>query len=53
MGISPPPPPPNIPDLEETKSAQGGKLLSVREQMEEHRKNPACNYWSGHGMAWW
>ena len=22
---------------------EGGKTLSVRERMEEHRKNPACN----------
>ena len=42
MGVSPPPPPPNVPDLEETKAAEGARLLSVRERMEEHRKNPAC-----------
>jgi hypothetical protein len=42
LGSPPPPPPPNVPALEETKEASGGKLLSVRERMEEHRKNPAC-----------
>jgi hypothetical protein len=42
-GAPPPPPPPNIPDFEETKAvADGGKSLSVRERLEEHRKNPAC-----------
>ena len=24
------------------KANEGGKLLSTRERMEEHRKNPAC-----------
>jgi hypothetical protein len=42
LGSPPPPPPPNVPALEETKESSGGKLLSVRERMEEHRKNPAC-----------
>ena len=42
LGSPPPPPPPNVPLLEETKAADGGKLLSTRERMEEHRKNPAC-----------
>jgi cytochrome c551/c552 len=42
LGSPPPPPPPNVPLLEETKGSAGGKLLSVRERMEEHRKNPAC-----------
>ena len=39
---SPPPPPPNVPALEATNAAAAGKLLSTRERMEEHRKNPAC-----------
>jgi hypothetical protein len=43
LGSPPPPPPPNVPALEETKGASGNRLLSVRERMEEHRKNPACN----------
>jgi cytochrome c551/c552 len=42
LGSPPPPPPPNVPLFEETKAAAGGKLLSVRERMEEHRRNPAC-----------
>jgi hypothetical protein len=44
LGSPPPAPPPNVPPLEDTKSATDtGKTLSVRERMEEHRKNPACN----------
>ena len=42
LGSPPPPPPPNVPALEETKAVDAGKTLSVRERMEEHRKNPAC-----------
>ncbi|MEY4635948.1 MAG: hypothetical protein RJA55_1746 [Acidobacteriota bacterium] len=42
LGSPPPAPPPNVPTLEETKSVDAGKTLSVRERMEEHRKNPAC-----------
>jgi hypothetical protein len=41
LGMPPPPPPPNIPDLEATTA--DGRLLSVREQMEVHRENPACS----------
>jgi hypothetical protein len=42
LGSPPPPPPPNVPTLDETGGARGGRMLSVRERMEEHRKNPAC-----------
>jgi hypothetical protein len=43
LGSPPPAPPPNVPPLEDVKSATGtGKTLSTRERMEEHRKNPAC-----------
>ena len=42
LGSPPPPPPPNVPTLEETRAANGAKLLSVRERMEEHRASPAC-----------
>jgi len=42
LGSPPPPPPPNVPALEETAAAQGGKVLSVRERMEQHRANPSC-----------
>jgi hypothetical protein len=43
LGSPPPPPPPNVPTLEETKDADGSRVLSVRERMEVHRGNPACN----------
>ena len=39
LGTPPPPPPPNVPPLNEEKSAA---VLSMRERMEEHRRNPAC-----------
>ena len=42
LGSPPPPPPPNVPALEDTNVVAAGKLLTVRERMEEHRKNPAC-----------
>jgi mono/diheme cytochrome c family protein len=42
LGSPPPPPPPNVPALEETKGTANGKVLTVRERMEEHRRNPAC-----------
>ena len=42
LGSPPPPPPPDVPDLEETKDAKEGRFLSVAEQMEMHRANPAC-----------
>jgi hypothetical protein len=42
LNSPPPPPPPGVPDLEATPEAHAGRLLTVRERMEEHRKNPAC-----------
>ena len=39
LGSPPPPPPPDVPDLEDTGSAEG---LSVRARLEQHRANPAC-----------
>jgi len=42
LASPPPPPPPNVPLLDETKATAGGKMLTTRERMEEHRKNPAC-----------
>ena len=39
LGAPPPPPPPDVPDLEDTGSAEG---LSVRERLTQHRANPAC-----------
>jgi mono/diheme cytochrome c family protein len=40
LGTPPPAPPPNVPDLKDAH--EGGKVLSVRERMEEHRANSAC-----------
>jgi len=40
LGTPPPAPPPNVPALKENN--EGGKVLSVRERLEEHRKSPAC-----------
>ena len=42
LNSPPPPPPPGVPDLEATPEAHEGRLLTVRERMEEHRRNPAC-----------
>ena len=39
LGMPPPPPPANVPPLKENKP-DGGKPLSVRERMVEHRANP-------------
>jgi hypothetical protein len=39
LNAPPPPPPPSVPALDDTKIGQSGTL---RQQMEEHRKNPAC-----------
>jgi Protein of unknown function (DUF1592)/Protein of unknown function (DUF1588)/Protein of unknown function (DUF1585)/Protein of unknown function (DUF1587)/Protein of unknown function (DUF1595)/Planctomycete cytochrome C len=41
MGTPPPAPPPNVPALKD--QAQGGRVLSIRQLMEEHRKNPPCS----------
>jgi len=40
LGIAAPVPPPNVPALEE--SASKDEARSVRQQMEIHRRNPAC-----------
>jgi mono/diheme cytochrome c family protein len=43
LGSPPPPPPPNVPALDDSvKATEGGKMLSTRERMEEHRKSPTC-----------
>ncbi|MFN7925882.1 MAG: DUF1592 domain-containing protein [Bryobacteraceae bacterium] len=39
LGTPPPPPPPDVPQLDESKI---GSAMSLRQQMEQHRKNPAC-----------
>jgi hypothetical protein len=41
LGTPVPPPPPGVPALAENRS--GEKPRSVRERLEEHRKNPACS----------
>jgi hypothetical protein len=43
LGTPPPAPPPNVPAFEESNATDGARLLTVRERMEQHRKNPACN----------
>jgi hypothetical protein len=40
VGTPPPPPPPNVPPLRD--NGAGGKILSMRERMAQHRTNPAC-----------
>ena len=40
LGSPPPPPPPNVPGLPDR--GEGGKPASVRERLEQHRKNPPC-----------
>ena len=40
LGAPPPPPPPNVPSLKDR--GEDGKILSMRQQMEQHRANPAC-----------
>lgn len=41
LGAVPPPPVEGVPPLSESNQ-QGGRVLTMRERMEEHRKNPAC-----------
>jgi len=44
MGTPPPPPPPGVPALEETaEAADEGRMLTTKERMEIHRRNPTCN----------
>ena len=40
LGAPPPPPPPDIPELKDRD--EGGKKLTMRQQMEQHRANPSC-----------
>ncbi len=40
LSAPPPPPPPNIPGLRDKND--DGKVLNMRERMEQHRANPAC-----------
>ena len=43
LGSAPPPPPADVPDLEATKDAKDGRLLSVAEQLAQHRASPFCS----------
>ena len=40
LGSPPPPPPPDVPALKD--NGENGRMLSMRQRMEEHRKNPVC-----------
>ena len=40
LSAPPPPPPPNVPALEDTNTE--GEVLSMRDRMVQHRKNPVC-----------
>jgi hypothetical protein len=40
LGLPPPPPPANVPALKEDEA--GARPTSMRERMEQHRKNPVC-----------
>jgi mono/diheme cytochrome c family protein len=40
LGVPPPPPPADVPPLKDTTPA--GQVLSMRERMVQHRKNPVC-----------
>jgi len=42
LGAPPPPPPANVPTLKED-TGTGGKRLTMRERMSQHRVNPACS----------
>jgi hypothetical protein len=41
LGAPPPPMPANVPPLDES-GQQAGRVLTMRERMEVHRKNPVC-----------
>jgi hypothetical protein len=43
LGVPPPPPPPSVPRFDETTPVSEGRSLTVRERLELHRANPACN----------
>ena len=42
IGSPPPPPPANVPPLPDSDKDNGGKVLTMRERMAQHRKNPVC-----------
>lgn len=41
MGTPPPPPPPNVPSLKE-ENVRDGRVLTMRERLDQHRTNPVC-----------
>ena len=41
LGAPPPPMPANVPPLDEN-GQQAGRVLTMRERMEAHRRNPVC-----------
>jgi hypothetical protein len=41
LGMAPPPPPPDVPSLEEAKTADG-KPRTLRQRLELHRQKPDC-----------
>lgn len=43
LGQPPPPPPANIPPLEDSAHSSGGRELTLREALAEHRANPLCS----------
>jgi hypothetical protein len=43
LGSPPPPPPADVPDLEKTADATGGKFVSVAEQLAMHRASAFCS----------
>ena len=42
LGTPPPPPPPNVADLDATEGVRDGRMLTVKERMELHRRSPVC-----------
>ena len=42
LGVAAPAVPANVPPLKENSERTDGKILSMRERMEEHRVNPGC-----------
>lgn len=42
LGTPPPPPPPNVPALDKPANQVEEKTMTVRQRLEDHRKNPAC-----------
>jgi cytochrome c5 len=43
LGAPPPNPPANVPPFKEDNRRGSGKVLTMRERMEEHRANPVCS----------